>query len=155
MDETQKHTTPITEQKQDEMIKKKRKRDNQIKYLTQEELQRFFKAIEKTGGKFWLRDLVAFQLIYYCGLRASELEYITKESYKPDTNEIHIKRLKGSMCNTIRIIHQDKIKNLNKYIKEYTGDKLYQINQSNTPLFKSKNGEPLRLESIRYLMKYY
>lgn len=120
--------TPPSMEEKTEVSINKRKNDRQLKYLTQEELKRFFGAIEKTGGKFRLRDLTAFQIIYYCGLRASELQFITIDSYKPDSKEIHIKRLKGSMNNTIRIIHDDKVRLLNRYIKEYTGNKLYQIN---------------------------
>jgi len=57
-----------------EIIKKQRKRDTEVKYLKQDELKKFFSVIEKSENKFWLRDLTAFQVIYYCGLRASELQ---------------------------------------------------------------------------------
>lgn len=140
---------------QEENKTRRRKQDREIKYLTQDELKRFFKVIKESGQKFWLRDLTAFTLIYYCGLRASELQYITLESYKPDSREIHVKRLKGSVSNTIRLIQDDKVKLLNKYIKEYTWDELYQINSSTTPLFKSKNWKAMDLEAIRFLMKFY
>ena len=106
---------------------RKRKQDATIKYLTQEELNRFFKVIKESNNKFWLRDLTAFTIIYLCGLRASELQYITLESYKPDAKEIHVKRLKGSISNTIRLFQPDKIKLLDRYIKEYTGKELYKI----------------------------
>lgn len=139
-----------------EVIKsRKRKQDREIKYLTQDELKRFFNAIKNSQQKFRLRDLTAFTLIYYCWLRASELQYITLESYKPEAREIHVRRLKWSVSNTIRLIQDDKVKLLNKYIKEYTWDDLYQINSSTTPLFKSKNWKPMDLEAIRFLMKYY
>lgn len=136
-------------------LKWKRKQDKEIKYLTQEELNRLFKAIRNSKNKFWLRDLTAFTIIYLCGLRASELQYITLESYKPNAREIHVKRLKGSISNTIRIFQNDKKLLLDRYIKEYTGTKLYQINRSNEAIFKGKNWKPLDLEALRYLMKYY
>ena len=137
-----------------EIIKKQRKRDTEVKYLKQDELKKFFSAIEKSENKFWLRDLTAFQIIYYCGLRASELQLIKKEHYNKDTGEIFITRLKGSRNNTIRFDDKRK-KLLNRYIREYTGNEDYQINEDDATLFKSKSGKPLELEWIRFLMKQY
>lgn len=137
-----------------EIIKKQRKRDTEVKYLKQDELKKFFSVIEKSENTFWLRDLTAFQIIYYCGLRASELQLIKKEHYNKDTGEIFITRLKGSRNNTIRFDDKRK-KLLNRYIREYTGNKDYQINEDDTTLFKSKSGKPLELEWIRFLMKQY
>jgi len=130
------------------------KKDREIKYLSQEELKKFFDTIEKSGNKFWLRDLTAFNLIYYCGLRASELQKITQDKYRQDTREVQIERLKGSLNNTIRL-DEKRAKLVNKYIKKYTGEKLYEIEDNYSPLFKSKNGKPLNLEAIRHLMKKY
>jgi site-specific recombinase XerD len=137
-----------------EVIKKQRKRDTEVKYLKQDELKKFFSVIEKSENKFWLRDLTAFQIIYYCWLRASELQLIKKEHYNKDTGEIFITRLKGSRNNTIRFDDKRK-KLLNRYIREYTGNEDYQINDDDTTLFKSKSGKPLELEWIRFLMKQY
>lgn len=47
-------------------LKSKRKQSKEIKYLTQEELNRFFRAIRESKNKFWLRDLTAFTIIYLC-----------------------------------------------------------------------------------------
>lgn len=137
-----------------EAIKKQRKKENEIKYLKQDELKKFFSVIEKSENKFWLRDLTAFQIIYYCWLRASELQLIKKEHYNKDTGEIFITRLKGSRNNTIRLDDKRK-KLLNRYIREYSWSKDYQINEDDTTLFKSKSGKPLELEWIRFLMKQY
>lgn len=136
-------------------LKSKRKQSKEIKYLTQEELNRFFRAIRESKNKFWLRDLTAFTIIYLCWLRASELQYITLDSYNPNAREIHIKRLKGSINNTIRLFQNDKKQLLDRYIKEYKGTKLYQINKDNEAIFKGKNWKPLDLEALRYLMKEY
>ncbi len=132
-----------------------RKQQQAINYLTQNELNRFFKAIKESNNKFCLRDLTAFTIIYLCGLRASELQYITLSSYKPDAKEIHVKRLKGSISNTIRLFQADKIRLLERYIKEYTGKELYKIHWETDALFKGKNWKPLDLEALRYLMKEY
>ena len=136
-------------------LKSKRKQSKEIKYLTQEELNRFFRAIRESKNKFWLRDLTAFTIIYLCGLRASELQYITLERYNPNAREIHVKRLKGSISNTIRLFQNDKKQLLDRYIKEYTGNKLYEINNNYEAIFKGKNWKPLDLEALRYLMKEY
>ena len=128
-----------------EIIKKPRRKENEVKYLKQDELKKFFSVIEKSENKFWLRDLTAFQIIYYCGLRASELQLVKKEHYNKDTGEVFITRLKGSRNNTIRFDDKRK-KLLNRYIREYTGNEDYQINDDDTTLFKSKSGKPLELE---------
>ena len=137
-----------------ETTKKQRKNDKEVKYLKQEELRKFFTVIEKTGNKFWLRDLTAFQIIYYCWLRASELQLIKKENYNKDTSEIFIIRLKWSRNNTIRLDDKRR-KLLSKYIREYTWNEDFQINEDDTTLFKSKSWKSLDLEWIRFLMKQY
>lgn len=137
-----------------ETAKKQRKRDNEIKYLKQEELKKFFGTIEKSDNQFSLRDLALFNIIYYCWLRASEVQLLKKEHYNKDTGEIFIKRLKGSRNNTIRLDDKRK-KLLSRYIREYNWNKNYQINEEDTTLFKSKSWKPLDLEWIRFLMKQY
>lgn len=117
----------------------KRRENKEIKYLTQTELKRFFETIKKSNNKFWLRDLTAFTVIYLGGLRASELKLIKLSDYRPEVKEIYIRRLKGSNSNTIRIFDDEKRRLINKYIKEYKGKELYQINNENDYLFKGKN----------------
>lgn len=133
----------------------KRRENKEIKYLTQTELKRFFETIKKSNNKFWLRDLTAFTVIYLGGLRASELKLIKLSDYRPEVKEIYIRRLKGSNSNTIRIFDDEKRRLINKYIKEYKGKELYQINNENDYLFKGKNWKPLDLEALRFLFKQY
>lgn len=138
---------------------RKRKENIEINYLTQKETDRLFEAIEKSNNKFRLRDLTAFIIIYLCGLRASELKLIKLSDFNKETGDIYIRRLKGSNSNTLnlyRIPWKRNIKNLlNRYLKEYSGRGLYEINGEDDYLFKGKNWKPLDLEALRYLMKEY
>ena len=122
---------------------RKRKENVEINYLTKKETTRFFEAIEKSNNKFKLRDLLAFNIIYLCGLRASELKLIKLSDFNKETGDIYIRRLKGSNPTTLnlyRIQRTINIKNLfNRYLKEYSGKELYQINGDEDFLFKGKN----------------
>lgn len=134
---------------------RKRKEEVEIKYLSEKELNRFFKAIEKSNNKFRLRDLTAFTIIYLCGLRASELKLIKLSDLNIETGDIYIRRLKGSNNNTLNLYRVWNKRLIKDYIKEYSGKALYQINGENDYLFKGKNWKPLDLEALRYLMKEY
>ena len=62
-----------------------------IKYLTQDELERFFAVIEDE------RDRAIFALIYHYGLRVSEATLITRSDVDFQRNRIYIRRKKGSI----------------------------------------------------------
>ena len=72
-----------------------RKQNRDIKFLTHKDLNILFKSIESTSktNKFMIRDLLIFNLAYYCGLRISEIALIKRENYNQHTKEIYIKRL--------------------------------------------------------------
>lgn len=134
---------------------KKRKEEKTITFLTKEELVQFFEAIKKSDKKYRLRDLTLFKVMYLGGLRASEVQLLKLENYKPTTKELFIKRLKGSNNTTIRITKTEYIRLINNYIKEYSGDDLNKINNNSDYLFKGQNWKPLDLEAIRFLFKEY
>lgn len=127
-----------------------RKQDKEIKYLSQKEVSRFFKTIEKTKdeNKYWLRDLVVFNLMYAWGLRASEVWLLKREHYNETTWELFIKRLKWSLNNTIRL-DDKKRKLINKYLKEYS------IKDSSSPLFISRNKKSFDRFTVDFLMRKY
>lgn len=149
-----------------------RSKSNDIKYLTQKELWSFFKVIEKSKDNifykinkdwkkikinrpnFWLRDLTMFHLWYYCWLRSSEIWLLKLENYNQHKWEIFVKRLKWSLNNTIRL-DQTRTKLLNKYIKEYSWDAIYEIKSDYDYLFKSKNWSQLNFNTIFWIFKEY
>ena len=61
------------------------------KYLTQDELQRFFKVITST------RDRAMFALIYHYGLRVDEAAALTVEDIDLKSHRIRIRRLKNGI----------------------------------------------------------
>src|SRR5262245_20655730 len=61
------------------------------KYLTQDELQRFFKVITSS------RDRALFALIYHYGLRVDEATALTVEDIDLKNHRIRIRRLKNGM----------------------------------------------------------
>ena len=55
--------------------------EEKIKYLTQVEMKKVFKVIEKDNSIHALRNLTIFRVAYRCSLRASELGLIHLEDY--------------------------------------------------------------------------
>lgn len=119
-----------------------------IKYFTQPELKKLFKVIEKSKGKYSLRDLLIFRLAYRCGLRATEIGLITLQNYNKNTKELYCKRLKGSFSNTIRL-DQETNKLINKFIKECGPFCDTDI------LFKSQKGGPISRKTLDLSIKKY
>src|SRR5205085_11699458 len=62
------------------------------KYLTQDELQRFFKVIASP------RDRALFALIYHYGLRVDEAAVLTVEDIDLKNHRIWIRRLINGIC---------------------------------------------------------
>lgn len=119
-----------------------------IKYFTQKELTKLFKVIDKSKGKYSLRDLLIFRLAYRCGLRATEIGLITRGDYNKNTKELYCKRLKGSLNNTIRLdIETNKL--INKFIRELGPFCDTDI------LFKSQKGGPLSRKTLDLSIKKY
>lgn len=127
-----------------------RQEERVIKYFSQKELKKIFSFIESTKetNRFWLRDLVIFQLAYICWMRASEVWMLKLENFNPQSWEIFIRRLKGSLNNTIRL-DNDRKRLLTRYIKEYW------IKESSEHLFISRNKVPISGITITYLADKY
>lgn len=126
-----------------------RKQNRDIKFLTHKDLNILFKSIESTSktNKFMIRDLLIFNLAYYCGLRISEIALIKRENYNQHTKEIYIKRLKGSLNSTIKL-DTKREKLIHKYLKEFP-------KSDDETLFSSCTGKPLEKASIEYLTTKY
>src|SRR5262245_48562477 len=79
--------------------KRKTGDDRTIKYLTQEEVRRFFRAIPKTA----IRDRLLFAFVYRYGLRASEACSLPVRALNRDRWEITIQGLKGGLRRTYTV----------------------------------------------------
>lgn len=119
-----------------------------VKFFTQIELMKLFKAIEKGDGKHKTRDLAMFRVAYRCALRASEIGMILIEDYNKNKGEIYCRRLKGSLNNTIRL-DDVTTKILNKYIREC--DK----KEGSRALFLSQEDTPISRKTLDVIMKKY
>jgi len=122
----------------------------EIKYLKQKELKKLFNVIKNSNWirKFYLRDLLIFNIAYYCWLRISELSLIKLEDYNKDNAQLYIRRLKWSN-NSIIILDKERKLLLNKYIR------IYNIKNDNELLFKSKNWKAMTKSNIEALVRYY
>ncbi len=128
-----------------------RKQENVIKYFTDKEIRKIFSTIEKTKdlwNPYYLRDLCVFHILYYCGLRASEIGLIRLWNYNPQTWELFVIRKKGSVNNTIRLDSTRK-KILDKYIRTYN------IKDSEKHLFISRISRPFSWATVTHLCDKY
>ena len=116
-----------------------------IKYYTQEELEKLFKAVKKSNSKYWLRDYCIFRTTYRCGLRASEVGLLSLGDYNRQTGELYCKRVKNSQNNTIRLDEETK-KALHKYIREYYIRDI---------LFTSQNKSPISRQMLDHFIRKY
>lgn len=122
----------------------------EIKYLKKKELKKLFNVIEnsKWERKYYLRDLVIFNLAYYCWLRISELSLLKLENYNKETWQLYVKRLKWSNNSNITLDKERKLL-LNKYIR------IYWIKDDKEILFKSKSWKGMIKTNIEALTRYY
>jgi len=87
---------------------------NGIKYLNQEQIKAFLKALED-GKK--LRDEVAMRLCFRLGLRVQELANLKLSDINFDSQQIHIQGLKHGRERTYDI-EKELWRKLTKYIRE-------------------------------------
>lgn len=76
-----------------------------IKYLTEDEIERFFKQV-KNGGN--IQHQVLFKLMYHCGLRVSEATNIQTKDLHSNLIEVLINRLKGGISRHIPLRPDDQ-----------------------------------------------
>src|SRR2546425_7554664 len=70
--------------------KRKPRKKDAVKYLSEEQLEQFFRVIKSP------RDTAIFRLIYHRGLRASEVGKLQLSDWNRDRDRIRFARLKGS-----------------------------------------------------------
>lgn len=123
-----------------------RDQSSNIKFFTQDELNRLFKAINKSDDKYRTRNEAIFKIAYYCALRSSEVGLIGTDDVNLMRNEIYCRRLKGSLNNTLEIIDTDILRTLKRYIREFHPEDI---------LFPSRNNKPISRKTLDLLMKKY
>lgn len=109
------------------------------KYLTQDEVTRLFKAITDK------RDRALFGLIYYYGLRVSEVTLLTLQSVDLKNCRIRLRRLKGGIDGEKRL-WSAAVKLLRAYLKVRI--------PKGVALFTGRQG-PLKRRMIEHLFSHY
>lgn len=120
--------------------KRKRRRKDAIAYLSEEEVKRFFRAVDSP------RDRAIFRLIYHAGLRASEIGRLQMRDYDARTDRIHIERLKGSNSGDHHLCREEA-RALRAWLKV----------RGSQPgaLFPSRKGGPIDRRMLWVLMQQY
>lgn len=127
--------------------------DTTIKYFTEKELNSFFRTLEirrkaattELAYKNAVRDDALFHVMYYCALRVSEVIMLNIEDYNVLKKEIHCKRIKGGINNTLKVIDNSVLQALNRHIRE---------NQPNSALFMNiRDNKPLSRKTIDFIVK--
>ena len=119
----------------------KRKKKATPEYLSEEEIRRLFAAIGKD-----VRSQAIFHVIYYRGLRASEIGELRLEDYRPALGRLFVRRLKGSRSGDYHVTESERVA-LNRWLRER--------GKNPGPLFPSRNGKPLSRWPIFELMRRY
>ncbi len=110
------------------------------KYLTEEELKRLFAVIESP------RDRAIFALMYWRGLRASEVGMLPLAAYRTKAHTLYVRRLKRSIDGEFPLSPLEQ-RLLRAWLKE-RGDKP-------GPLFPAYRGSGIRRGMIFLLMRRY
>lgn len=121
--------------------RRKRKKKTVPEYLTEEEVTRLFAAIGKDT-----RSQAMFHLLYYRGLRASEIGKLRLEDYRQATGRLFVRRLKGSNSGDFHITEAERTA-LNRWIRER--------GKEAGPLFPSRHRKPISRWRITELMTRY
>jgi site-specific recombinase XerD len=114
-----------------------------IKYLTDEELNRLFAVIEAP------RDRAIFRLAYHRGLRASEVGLLQMGDYRPAVGRLYVHRLKCGAVDTSGeyILTEAETKSLRAWLRER--------GEAEGPIFLSRFRQPISQQMLDVLMKRY
>ena len=116
------------------------KLENDRKYLTEEELKRFLGVIKEP------RDKAIFAIMYWRGLRASEVGMLPLVAYRPSAKTLFVARLKRSLDGEFPL-SPIECRSLNAWLK-VRGPKP-------GPLFPAYNGHGIKRGMIFVLMQKY
>lgn len=120
-----------------------------IKYFTAKELKSLFKVIEGDTGRTSVRNEALFKLAYYCAMRVSEIGLWKKEDFNTQANHIYCHRIKGGENNTLKIIDDDVLRALKRYLRNP-----YPYPESDL-LFPSMLGNAIDRNTLNWKMKEY
>ena len=115
--------------------------NDRVKYLTQDELARFFSKIRDK------RDRAMFNMMYKHGLRASEVGLLIIDDVDLDRRRVNVRRLKGGVSGEYGLF-ADTVRLLKAYIKEREND-------FHSTLFISRNKNPISRKRIDALFRTY
>lgn len=127
--------------------------ESTIKYFTGNELNSIFKVLEyrrrnsstELAYRNAVRDEALFRVMFYCALRVSEVLLLNIEDYNVLKKEMHCKRLKGGINNTLKILDSGVLQSLNRHIRE---------NNPTTALFMNiRDNKPLSRKTIDFIIK--
>jgi len=93
----------------------RRREQEAVKYLTKQEVERFFRAIPKKN----VRDVLLFDLIYRHGLRRSEAALLTLDDVRD--GKIWVARRKHGLSNAYPLHPRSKLL-LRRYLKQRRSD---------------------------------
>ena len=86
-------------------------RIDKIKFLTRDEVKRFFAVVSDR------RDKALLLLMYKRGLRASEPGILLMRDYDRKAGKLYVRRLKGSVSG-LHLLQRDELRALNAWLKE-------------------------------------
>lgn len=119
----------------------RRRKPDDFKYLSTEELQRFFAAVKDK------RDLALFRVMYHLGLRASEIGILDLADFRQAEGRLKVTRLKRSSSGEYRLPDL-ALTALRSYVR-------YDRTKGPGPLFLSRNGRGIERTQVWRLAKGY
>jgi site-specific recombinase XerD len=110
------------------------------KFLTKQQVKHLFQVIESR------RDRAIFRILYWCGLRASEVGMLQLSSYDPIEHRLFVKRLKGSLASNAEL-SRDCVRSVNAWLAER--------GREAGPLFSSNRRRGISRQQLHELMRKY
>ena len=120
--------------------KKKARRKDTTKYLSEEQIDRFFRVIPNP------RDVAMFRVIYHRGLRASEVGLLQLADWNRERDRLRFSRLKGSHGGEYHLTSKE-VRALRAWLKVRGVEP--------GPLFPSRKGKGISQQMLDVLMKRY
>lgn len=121
----------------------KRDSERRVQFLTAEELEALFRAVQAGGSE---RDLAIFEVAYHRGLRASEVGLLKVGHLRLAQRRIYVSRLKRGKAGEYPLTERE-VKALRAWMRKR--------GQVAGPLFLSRNRKPISRRRLDELMKRY